>query len=688
MSFQYSPYAIPLLIAAILCGLLAFYSLRQRHRAEARTFGLMVIALGWWSLCYGLHILGANLETQYFFNSIKYLGVMSVPPLWLILTLQYTEHEHLLTRRRIVLILLPSAICLLAVLTNRWTGLWWPRVWLGEFNGQPVFHRTHGPCYYVYALFGYLYIVLGLLLYVRFYYQTEAIYRSQSLLMVVAAGIPLAASALTQLGFSPWPWGMDPFFFVISSGLIALAIFRYRFLDILPVARRTVVEQMSDGIIVIDASHRILDINPRAREIIGDEAKSAVGRPLESAVRAPALRQALTTLIRGPEVTHRSRDVQLDDRILTLETTPLFDPRKHPMGQIIHLRDITERVAAQKRMEALYRQAEIERERLALTISTADDAIILLDDNGKILAQNPAAKLLLRATCLDEFPPLLQDLVEQARRENHMLRTQVDLDMRSFDLVIAPIVNTGLAVTMHDVTHFKQLARLKDEFVATVSHDLRAPLTSIIGYTQMAQQESTPPEKRLKVLRRIEASAWRMAELVNDMLDLANLEAGIALDLRPTRVDDLARIAAQDLGGAAQAKGLTLRYELEELAPIWVDPRRILQVWRNLLDNAIKYTDKGMITLRVEEINNQVIGQVIDTGQGIAPTDIPYVFDKFFRVKHNVNERQKGSGLGLSLVKTIVERHGGKVWVESVVGVGSTFTFTLPRREVQNGEQR
>ena len=681
MSFQYSPYAIPLFLAAALCGALAFYSLRQRQHAEARTFGLMVLALGWWSLCYGLHICGANLETQYFFNSIKYLGVIAVPPLWLVLALQYTEHDQFLTRRNLALIFLPAVILLSVMLTNRWTGLWWPRVWLGQFNGYPVFRRTHGLFYYIHALFGYLYIVLGLVLYIRFYRRTAAIYRSQSMLMVIAAGIPLGASALTQLGFSPLPWGMDPFFFVISSGLIALAIFRYRFLDILPVARRIVVEQMPEGIVVLDPARRIIDANPKAQEILSNPGTLLIGQPLRDAVQVPALRQALIELTQSPTPTNRSRDVQLQDQVLTLETTPLIEADGSSMGQIIHLRDITERVAAQRRAEALYRQAEIERERLALTISTTADAVVLLDANGEILAQNPAAQLLLRATRLDEFPPLLQNLLNQAQSESRLLKTEIDLDMRSFDLVITPIANTGLVLTMHDVTHFKQLAHLKDEFVATVSHDLRAPLTSIIGYTQMAQQSSTPENKRTKALKRIESSAWRMAELINNMLDLANLEAGVDLDLMPTHLDELARIAAEDLGGAALAKGLTLRYELDSHVTIQADPQRILQVWRNLLDNAIKYTDRGTITLRVEEMGSQVIAQVIDTGPGISPTDIPYVFDKFFRAKHSPSPQQEGSGLGLSLVKTIIERHGSKVWVESVVGVGSTFTFILPRQQ-------
>jgi two-component system NtrC family sensor kinase len=231
---------------------------------------------------------------------------------------------------------------------------------------------------------------------------------------------------------------------------------------------------------------------------------------------------------------------------------------------------------------------------------------------------------------------------------------------------------------MHDISTFKQLAQLKDEFVHTVSHDLRSPLTSILGYVQVAQLRTIPKAQYVDVLERIETAAWRMSNLINDLLDLAALEAGVVHDAEPVALDLLVRAAIEELDGAAMAKNITIKYESNPEPMVRVDPRLMTQVWRNLIGNAIKYTPKGTVTIEVEATDELAVGRVIDTGMGIGQSDIPYIFDKFYRAKKPYSQGVEGTGLGLALVKSIVERHDGRVWVESELGVGSAFTFMLP----------
>lgn len=678
MSFHYTPYAIPLFLSAAISGALAWYSLRRRKQAEAFYFGLAMLALSWWALCYGLHVCASDLPTQYLFNRLKYVGVMAIPPLWVVLALQYTQNQRYLSRRNVLLLFLPGAILLFVVLTNPWTHLWWPSIWVEDFNGYPVFKRTHGLLYYAHTILSYLYIIVGLGIYVRFYRRTARIYRSQSMLMIIAASIPLVASALTQIGLSPLPWGLDPFFFTLSGALIAIAIFRYRFLDIIPVARRAIVDQIPEGVIVIDANHRIVDVNPAARTMLVAGETEMIGQPLDAAVQDPQLEQALFQIIKPGGQPGHMQDVHLDGRVLSLRTTPLLHEGDESVGQIILLEDITERIAAQQELETLYREAELQRERLALIISNASDAIVLFDAEAKILADNPAARKILPAGHGEPLPPALQKLLAQAQATSKTANAEISLGEQTFHVLIAPVPGTGLVLTMHDVTHFQKLAEMKDEFVKTVSHDMRAPLTSILGYAQIAQHGSASPEARQKAMQRIETSVWRMSKLINDMLDLAHLESDIELNLASVQLGRLARTASEDLEEEAQAKGLAFRYELYDHPPIQADPQRIIQVWRNLVENAVKYTSQGTITIRVETMQKQVLGQVVDTGIGIQPIDAPYVFDKFFRAENVPAEQRGGAGLGLSMAKLIVEKHGGRIWVESEVGAGSAFTFSLP----------
>jgi PAS domain S-box-containing protein len=450
----------------------------------------------------------------------------------------------------------------------------------------------------------------------------------------------------------------------------------------MPFARQAIVEQMPDGVIVIDTRWRVVDANPEARALLGPLRRTLVGQPLMDTIQDGNLRRVLGDLLYSEETASRKGDVTLSDapaeRVLSLHVRPLSQTGDGLIGHILLLRDITERVAVQQKLELLYQQADLERERLALTMRTASDAIVLLDAAGNVLASNPAARGLLGDRHVTQFPPAVRKLLGSLETADGTLKAEVEIEEQSFHVAAAPIAGTGIVLTMHDVTHFKDLARMKDEFVATVSHDLRTPLTAILGYAQLAQMDVVPLAERREMLQRIEQNVEHMATLINDLLSLAKLEAGVTQKAEPTELGVQAEEALDLLEDAARAKRLTIHRELGSHPPIQADPRLITQMWRNLIDNAIKYTEAGTITVQVQATEDQVIGRVIDTGVGIPPTAQPYIFDKFYRADHPATEDVSGTGLGLSLVKSIVERYGGQIWVESELGVGSTFTLSLP----------
>jgi PAS domain S-box-containing protein len=230
-----------------------------------------------------------------------------------------------------------------------------------------------------------------------------------------------------------------------------------------------------------------------------------------------------------------------------------------------------------------------------------------------------------------------------------------------------------------DITSRKETEQLKDELVSTVSHELRTPLTSLRGFAELMLKREFPPDKQREFLTVIHSEALRLTNLINDFLDLQRIESGqqtynfIALDL-----GELVQQSVTVFSGAQSP--YTFRVNIPAgFPPARADKDRLHQVFTNLVSNAVKFSPNGgVITLGVREQDNEACIWVSDQGVGIPAKALPHLFNKFFRVDNQETRRIGGTGLGLALVKKIVEAHQGRIWVESTEGQGSTFFFTLP----------
>lgn len=230
-----------------------------------------------------------------------------------------------------------------------------------------------------------------------------------------------------------------------------------------------------------------------------------------------------------------------------------------------------------------------------------------------------------------------------------------------------------------DITSRKETERLKDELVSTVSHELRTPLTSLRGFAELMLKRQFPPDKQREFLTVIHGEALRLTNLINDFLDLQRIESGrqnydfTTLDLRA--------LIHQSLSVFSGAQSLhTFRLPLPtDFPPVRADRERLQQVFANLVSNAAKFSPHGgVITIGAREQEGEALLWVSDQGLGIPAEALPHLFSKFFRVDNQETRRIGGTGLGLALVKKIIEDHGGRIWVESTEGHGSTFFFTLP----------
>lgn len=359
--------------------------------------------------------------------------------------------------------------------------------------------------------------------------------------------------------------------------------------------------------------------------------------------------------------------------------------------QLIHL--ILGQAAVFIARARLYEAALAERERLRAVLESSPDVLMLIDGHGDLLYLNPTAERFLglpASRALGQpVAPLLKDvelrelLAEQIPPGQIRSREFRRADGRAFwagryDLRLKDGREIGQLLFVRDITPFKALDQLKSDFIAAVSHDLRSPLTYMRGFVTMLGMAGPLTSRQQEYVEKIMSGIDQMTRLIEDLMDLKRIEEGIG-QRGICRLSDLMRDIFHEMRPHAMARGLRMTLEIKGHGVVNGDPLWLRRAITNLVDNAIKYTPEGgTISLGLIEQNTEVVVWVRDTGLGIAPADQARIFEKFYRVRRKETAHVKGSGLGLALVKSIVEWHGGRVWVESQLGQGSTFYMAIP----------
>ncbi len=376
--------------------------------------------------------------------------------------------------------------------------------------------------------------------------------------------------------------------------------------------------------------------------------------------------------------------------------------RRIPEGNSLGLKKLAESINQMARSSARrVTDVTADRNRLSTVFTCMVEGVIDVDMDQNVLHINESAAKLLQVNEKESIgKPLWQEVrnreilnaLDQAISTQSVIKAQMRLNRESDQLVVdiyaASLSNDdgepiGAVLVLHDITELKNLERIRTDFVANASHELKTPITAIRGLTEtILEDDKVDRETMMQFIGRVHAQSLRLSQLVGDLMTISRLESSHNQeDFTRINFADLARQAVRAGQVVAEDKGQDLDVELpEKEVMVMGDRQNLSQLLDNLIDNAIKYTtDSGTITVRVFQEDGFAVLQVSDTGIGISPQFQQRVFERFYRVDKARSQSLGGTGLGLSIVKNIAEKHGGSVSVKSQLGMGSTFTIRLPQ---------
>jgi PAS domain S-box-containing protein len=714
MSYQFTANMIPLVVAALISGTLAWYTWQHRHTTGARPFVWLMAILFQWGTSYILQLAATDITNKKFWADFMFIGVVSTPVAWLAFALEYTGRKAWITRTRLILLSILPLVTMSIIITNGYHKLFRANETLAREGGYLLLETTNGPWFWVHAAYTYILIMIGLVLIIRALLRWPAPYRGQMIWILLATLAPLIANVITIFQLLPIIIDLTPFAFTVTGVGMAYALFRHRLLDIAPLARDLVIDGMKDGMIVLDANRRIVDINPAAQNILGLSAKQ---QPIGKSM-GEALNQWPHLIARYRDVFEAADEITLGEneakRWYELNLSTLRDENQLMMGQVITIRDITQR----KYAENLIQESEA---RFRQIVENASDIIYRLDNTGHLTYANPAAlhamgyekeEDALGKYYLDFTTPEARNKLKRTYEHQFLSKTKTTYHEfpgvatdghevwfgQNVQLIFEGDQVVGFQALARDITAIKQAyealriardqaleaSRAKSQLLSKVSHELRTPLGGILGYAELLHDntfgELNAGQK--KATHEIMESGNYLTSMVNELLDEAQIHANTTvLQESPFSPAILLKQSTSGTEVLASKKDLKLITSLDPNLPAELrgDERRLRQIIINLVGNAIKFTKEGSVSVQFQNANDGYWAiQVTDTGMGIPKEAQAYIFEPFRQVDSAITRDNRGIGLGLSITKQLVDLMGGRITVESEIGKGSAFTILLP----------
>ncbi|WP_136683533.1 sensor histidine kinase [Falsirhodobacter xinxiangensis] len=716
------PDAPVVLTLAIMAGQLA---LARVVRSQPYFFGKEYFIIGmitsiFWLGTSAMELMSVMLDCKMFWAKASWPAIQLVPMTWAMFLADYAFGEPARKPgwRRAVLIAAPLLVAL-AVVTNGWHQAFYTSdTRLGLANGRISAIYTYGVLFYIACASSYAFLGAGVMVAIAGAMRAHRRYRAFFLAMLSITALPVAGNvAYLAGGFTIYGVDPTPFLFATSLMIIAWMVLNNQMMDINAIAKDLLFYNTSDPIVVIDVHGCLAGANPEAQRMFAD--LPPVGGDV---TRVRVLGHCVADVLqRKGAITGRA--MQVDMRHFDLRITPVEKPLDHArarMGWVLSMIDVTERRYLTAALLA-------ERDYLSTLMETSMSGIVAMDADGRVVFANREAERIMQATlpelrALSYSDPILEvvhiddgtdlitiDQLNVALAEGRKIRAhrssfvRPDGTRRVISCNVAPLNNPGMeakiVVSLDDITESyaaeeelraaveraEAASRAKSRFLANMGHEIRTPLNGVLGMADLLDRSVSDPDHRRK-LDTIRRSGEMLLNILNDLLDMSKIEAGkLPLNIEPFRPDALAARVEELHIHRAEAKGLAFDVFTSGAAdrPRLGDQQRVMQIMQNLVSNAVKFTEEGEVSVTFAcPPGGPLVIEVADTGIGMTGEQAARIFDEFEQADGSTTRRFGGTGLGMSIVRGLVEMMEGSIALDTVPDRGTTVRVVLPLAEV------
>jgi PAS domain S-box-containing protein len=667
MTGFYGVYAIILLISTIITLYLAFYSWNRRSNPNALYFSFLMLAVSIWSITGAFEMATVTFSIKILWSQLSYIGIAVVGPFWLLFTLTYTNNDQWLQRKFIAILMIIPVIILILVATNSWHGLIWPTITPSSSQPGAILIYGHGTGFYLNALYTYILMFIGLILLIQFLIQSPKLYQKQIFIVLIAAIVPIIANVLYIIQESPVE-GLDPtpFAFTITGILIGYSIFRYKLLDIVPVAYNNLFTKLSSGVLVINSQKRIVDINPTAEELLGIKPEiigSLVEEKLNQFRELYPLDNIKSEIKK--EIKIKKPPLWLDIQIISL------DKKEQRLGWLITFSNIS----ARKKAESSLKKSEKEYRDL---VASSLIGIYKTDLDGKLLFANNAlldifgynksddiSNLMIssRYKNLDERKFILKKLKEEGKIKEY----EVELLKKSQEpiniLLSATMDGNTISGMIMDITESKKAEKQiksslleKEMLLKEIHHRVKNNLMIISSLLNL-QSRYIKDEASKNIFKESQNRARSMAlihELLYRSTDLKRIDFGYYIR---TLTKELFNMYVTD-----QSR-IKLNMDVED---VMVDINTAIPlglIVNELVSNSMKHAfpneKSGEIYIEFKSDKGKYTMVVADNGVG-------------FPENYDI---QNTDTLGLRIVNSLTEQIEGKIRIERDTGTKFTIEF-------------